>query len=169
MQQLLIKISDSSLADQSEISQTFLEKSFLPPAILQQPNFFLSKESARWGKLSSHFCISIYNIIFCIFSHIIFLIWIETVFDEFLIAQIVLISIGNEPKGVWLVMVALESRRTMVGITPISRDWTHRDGRNNNNTWGKRVWGFPMTLSKKKIQSIRFIILEFECPEHSVG
>ena len=149
MQQLLIKISDSSLADQSEISQWLLEKSFLPPAILQQP-IFLSKESARWGKLSSHFCISIYNIIFCIFSHIIFLIWIETVFDEFLIAQIVLISIGNEPKGVWLVMVALESRRTMVGITPISRDWTHRDGRNNNNTWGKRFGDFPWHFQRKR-------------------
>ena len=168
MQQLLIKISESSLADQSDNSKWFLEKSFLPPAILQQP-IFLSKESARWGKLSSHFCISLYNIIFCIFSHIIFLIWIETVFDEFLITQIVLISIGNEPRGVRLVMMALKSRRTMVGITPISRDWTHRDGRNNNNTWGKRVRGFPMTLSKKNIQSIKFIILEFESPEHLVG
>ena len=67
----------------------------------------LSKESARWGKLPSlSICpdiISLY-LILCflyIFSYIIFLIWIETLFDDFLITQIVLISIGIEPKGDW--------------------------------------------------------------------
>ena len=96
--------------------------------------------------------ISIYNNIFCIFSPIIFLIWIETDFDEFLITQIVLISFGNEPKGDWGWWWRqraggpwLESRQFLEIELTVTAGIIITPGEN-------RVWGFPMTLSKKKIQ-----------------
>ena len=95
--------------------------------------------------------VSLFKMIFLyIFKYIIFLIWIETLFDDFLITQIVLISIGSEPKGDWGRWRAggpwLESRQFLEIELTVTAGIIITPGEN-------RVGGFPMTLSKKKTQS----------------